>query len=192
MGTRRLPAFLIPVLMLAFFTASCSLLPYGLGPAYRDSRIVTDTSKRAQEQVMLGKYKQALEIYARAYDRYHHPGLRRGFARLGEQLHAASDKAYQGNNYTEAGSIARNLFESGITTRDFADSLSFDDNDLSARIIASSRALMELGLIRYREEKLDEAIATWKKALAFDMDNKNVKQAIDTATIQLQQLKHIK
>jgi tetratricopeptide (TPR) repeat protein len=192
MEARRLPAFFVPVLALAVFAASCSLFPYGIGPANRDTRIVTDTAKRAQEQLVLGKHKRALEIYAHAYDRHHQPELRQGFARLGEQLRAASDRAYQENNFAEAGSIARSLFESGITTRDFADKLSFDDDHLTARITASSRALMEIGLMRYREEKLDEAIAIWKKALAFDMDNKSVKQAIDTATIQLQQLKHIK
>ena len=51
---------------------------------------------------------------------------------------------------------------------------------------------MASGLRKYREEKLDEAIAIWKKALFFDPDNKNVKNAYETATAQLHQLKQLK
>lgn len=185
------------IALISFSTAilsipSCSMLPYGAGHAGRDGKIAADTAKRSQEQVSLGNYKKALDIYARAYDRHHSASLRQGFSRLGEQLSSASDKAYQEARYAEAGILARSLFESGITTRDFADRLSFDDDSLTTRISECSRSLMELGLIRYREEKLGEAISIWKKALAFDADNRNVKQAIDTATVQLNQLKHIK
>jgi tetratricopeptide (TPR) repeat protein len=179
-------------LLLLAALSSCSLFPYGIGSREYDNRIATDTAKQAQEQVALGKYQRALDIYSRAYDRHHLPGVKKGYARLGEQLHAASDKAFRDKNYSEAGIIARILFESGITTRDFAESLSFDDDTLSSQIKSCSKALMEIGLMRYREEKLDEAIAVWKKVLAFDMDNKNVRSAIDTATTQLHQLKHIK
>jgi len=188
----------VPLLVLMLSVSvlpSCALFTSGLKPAARDSRdnrMVNDTAKRAQEQIALGNYKQALEIYAHAYDRHHLAGHRQGFLRLGEQIRAVSDKAYQDARYAEAGVTARNLFESGITTRDFADKLSFDDDFLTARISACSRSLMELGLMRYREEKLDEAIAIWRRALDFDTGNKTVRQAIDTATAQLQQLKHIK
>lgn len=186
------PLLFLLLLVTALGQASCSLFPYGIAQAGRDDRIAADTSKQAQEQVLLGNYKRALELYARAYDRYHLPALRQGFSRLGEQLRAASDKAHQDARFAESGILARSLFESGITTRDFADRLTFDDDMLTARIAACSRSIMELGLMRYREEKLSEAIAIWKKALAFDADNRTVRQAIDTATIQLEQLKHIK
>ena len=92
----------------------------------------------------------------------------------------------------QAGTGYRILFDSGITTRDFAGTLSFNDAYLGGQIKACSRALMESGLMNYREEKLDEAIAIWKKALFFDPDNKNIKNACETATAQLQQLKQLK
>jgi len=171
--------------------SSCSFLSRGvLGD--RDARIASETAKQAQEQFVLGRYKKSLEIYSAAYDKYHEAGLRRGYAKLGEQTKVAADTWFQAGNFGEAGSAYRNLFESGITTRDFAQALSFDDNELMRKIKACSESLMEIGLMRYREEKLEEAIAVWKKALAFDADNRNVRNAIDTATVQLQQLKTLR
>jgi len=171
--------------------SSCSFLSRGV-LRERDAKIASETAKQAQEQFALGRYKKALEIYSAAYDKYHDAGLRRGYIRLGEQTKAAADTWFQAENFGEAGSAYRNLFESGITTRDFTQALSFDDNDLIKKIKVCSESLMEIGLMRYREQKLEEAIAVWKKALAFDADNRYVRNAIDTATLQLQQLKTLR
>ncbi len=179
-------------IVLAISASSCSIHFLGAGPSGRDTKLITDTSRQAHEQAALGKYRSALEIYSNAYDRYHLRELRQGYARMGELIVSAADTAYQKKDFAEAGSIYRTLFESGITTRDFAQSLTFDDEYLSKQIKACSKTLMEIGLMKYREEKLDEAIAIWKKILAFDLENKNVRSAIDTATVQLQQLKNLK
>ncbi len=186
-------AYRSTALLIAFVIvlSSCSYLPRG-GKEEQEARIVSEISKQAQEQFVLGRFKKAFEIYSAAYDKYHDAGLRRGYARLGEQTKAAADAWFQMGNFGEAGSAYRNLFESGITTRDFSQALSFDDDYLIRKIKACSESLMELGLMRYREQKLEEAIAVWKKALAFDTDNRTVKNAIDTATVQLQQLKTLR
>jgi tetratricopeptide (TPR) repeat protein len=177
---------------MALFGPSCSLLPGAAGPSTTETQIIADTARQTQEQMALGNYKRALEIYSLAHDKHRLPGLKQDHARLGEQIRAASDTAYQKGNFAEAGSAYRILFESGITTRDFADSLSFDDDYLRRQIEACSKALMEIGLVKYREEKLEEAIAIWKKILLFDAHNKNVKKAIDIATVQLQRIQNIK
>jgi tetratricopeptide (TPR) repeat protein len=182
-------ALLITVVMLL---SSCSFLSRAGLSGERDARIASETAKQAQEQFALGRYKKALDVYSAAYDKYHTADLRRGYARLGEQTKAAADAWFQAGNFGEAGSAYRNLFESGITTRDFAQALSFDDDVLIRIIKTCSKSLMEIGLMRYREAKLEEAIAIWKKALAFDADNRNVRNAIDTATVQLQQLKTLR
>ncbi len=180
-------------LLVAFVVllSSCSFLSRG-GLGEREAKVASETAKQAQEQFALGKYQKALETYSSAYDKYHDADLRRGYIRLGEQTKAAADAWFRAENFGEAGNAYRNLFESGITTRDFSQTLSFDDDDLIRKIKACSESLMEIGLMRYREQKLDEAIAVWKKALTFDADNKNIRNAIDTATVQLQQLKTLR
>jgi tetratricopeptide (TPR) repeat protein len=188
----NLTALICIVIVTAISASSCSVHFWGAGQPGRDTKLITETSRQAHEQAVLGKYRNALEIYSNAYDRYHLRGLRQGYTRMGEQVVLAADTAYQKQDFAEAGSIYRALFESGITTRDFAQSLTFDDDYLDKQIKACSKTLMEIGLMKYREEKLVEAIAVWKKILAFDLDNKNVRSAIDTATVQLQQLKNLK
>lgn len=157
-----------------------------------EARFITETAKHAQTQFVAGRFKRALELYSNAFEKNHHPGLRSGYARLGEQIKSNADTAYQTGNVAKAGISYSILLESGITTQDFAVTLSFDDNDLRKQIKDCSKVLMENGLKKYREEKLDEAIAIWKKALFFDPDNRNVKNAFETATAQLQKLKQLK
>jgi tetratricopeptide (TPR) repeat protein len=177
---------------LAMFMASCSVMSRSVAPSGPEVNIVAETNRLAQEQFALGKFRKGLDIYAQAYDTYHHKGLRRGYAKLGDQIRTAADAAYQKKSYSEAGSTYRVLFESGITTRDFAPMLTFDDDYLGTQIAACSRSLTETGFLKYREDKLEEAIAAWKQVIAFDANNKDVKSALDRATIQLQHLNSLK
>jgi tetratricopeptide (TPR) repeat protein len=182
---------------IALTVGACSLHSKGPGTGTEpetasEERFITETAKHAQAQFARGRFKRALELYSKAFEKHHHPGLRSGYARLGEQIKSAADTAYQTGNVAKAGSNYNILLESGITKQDFAETLSFDDNDLRKQIKDCSKALMENGLKKYREEKLDEAIAIWKKALFFDPDNRSVKNAFETASAQLQKLKQLK
>jgi tetratricopeptide (TPR) repeat protein len=177
---------------LVLFSSSCSFIQRVTEPAAHEKTIIDDTAKKAQAHISLGEYAKALELYSNAYDKYHYQGMRSGYARTGEQIRNAADAAYRKRDFAEAGNIYTILFENGITTRDFARSLSFDDDYLSSQIALSSKALLEAGLTKYREGKLEEAISVWKKALVFDQSNRDIKSAIDTATTQLQNLKNIK
>jgi tetratricopeptide (TPR) repeat protein len=182
---------LVALCLVVLAIAACTFHPTGPRTEHEE-RFISETAKQAQAQFALGRFKRALELYSSVFDKHHHPGLRRGYARLGEQIRSAADTAYQRGQIAEAGIDYSILFESGITTRNFAETLSFDDDYLIRQIKACSKALMESGLMKYREEKLDEAIAIWKKALCFDPDNRNIKNAFDTATVQLQKLKQLK
>ena len=187
---------LICVALVAFFSSCVSMHKEAdykkAEPAGTGSNSIDVTIRLAQEQIAHGEYKKALGIYSTAYDKYHQPILRYHYAGTGEQTRNAADAAYQRRAFADAGSLYLVLFESCITTRDFAWSLSFNDGYLSGQIKACSKALTEIGLVRYREEKLDEAISSWQKVLVFDRDNKGVIKAIQTATRQLQKLKNFK
>jgi len=202
---RSLRSIYFAFCFVALAAAACSLHSKGPIPATEpasepamepktasDAKFVTETAKNAQAQFAVGRFKRALELYANAFEKNHHPRLRNEYANLGEQIKNAADTAYRTGNVTKAGIDYGILIDSGITTQDFAEMLSFDENYLRKQIKACSKALMESGLRKYREEKLDEAIAIWKKALFFDPDNRSVKNAFETATAQLQKLKQLK
>ena len=163
-----------------------------MAPTGHDKKLVDDTARQAQAHIALAQYKKALALYASSYDKYHYPGMRGSYAGTGELIRNAADAAYQRRDFAEAGSTYHTLFESGITTRDFAHVLSFDDDYLNRQMKACSKGLLEAGLTKYREGKLEDAISVWKKALVLDHDNKDIKSMIETAATQLQNLKNIK
>ena len=144
------------------------------------------TIRQAEGFLKAGEYKKALDAYASVYDK--HPELRDKFISTGDKVRNIADAAFQEKKYPEAGLIYHMLLKSGITARDFAASLSFNPAYLNGRIEACSEALTEMGLVKYREEKLEEAIATWEKILPFYPDNKGVMKAVATATRQLNKL----
>ena len=171
---------------------SCSLKQRATGPVGQEHTVIEDTARQAQAHIARGNYKKALELFSNAYDKHHSPGMRSGFVRTAEQIRHTADAAYQRKDFGEAGNIYAALSEGGIAARDLAQSLSFNDDYVSTQLNLCSKALMENGLMKYREEKLDEAIAIWKKALLFDPENKGIKKAVETATMQLQNLKNLK
>ncbi len=151
-----------------------------------------DTVIQAQVDIAGGEYKKALELYANTYETKHTLEMRDNYSGTADQIMKAADAAFQRKDFAEAGNIYNTLIESGVLTRDFANSLSFNEDYLNGQKKACSKALLETGLTIYRGGKLEEAISIWKKALVFDRDNKDIKSAIETATTQFQNLKNIK
>jgi tetratricopeptide (TPR) repeat protein len=174
-NTRPLTSLLLCVVLTAF-TPSCSFLYRITAPAGHGKKLTEDTAK----------------LYAIHYDKYHYAEMRNLYAGTAEQIRNAADAAYQKKDFADAGAMYKTLFESGVTARDFSSSLAFDDEYLNRQMKACSKALLETGLTKYREGRLEDAISVWKKALVFDQDNKDIKSAIDTATTQLQNLKNLK
>jgi len=188
----RLLALTMFCACLIAFAPSCSPIRAITEPAGNGKKSVDDTIRQAQAEVAGGEYKKALELYSSAYEKNHAPEMRDNYSAAGEQIRKNADTAYQRKDFAEAGSIYNTLIESGISTRDFANSLSFNGDYLNGQKNACSKALLEAGLTIYRDGKLEDAISIWKKALVFDRDNKDIKSAIETATTQLQNLKNIK
>jgi tetratricopeptide (TPR) repeat protein len=148
---------------LAVLGSSCSTLPRISEPATAETQIIAETARQAQEEVALGKHKRALEIYSNAYDKNPQPGLKQVYSRLGEQIKTASDTAYQKGKFVEAGSDYRILLDSGIATRDFAGSLSFDNDYLRRQIEACSKALYGDRAHKIPGGKLDEVDSNLKR-----------------------------
>ncbi len=137
------------------------------------------------------EYSKALELYERLYDRCRDEEVRSGYRDTGIRIKKAADRAFQGRNYAKAGRLYGLLAASRITASDFTSALTFDGEYLKKQIMACSKSLTEAGLIRYREERLEEAITIWESVLAFDPENKAIQQAIETATRQRRALKKI-
>ena len=190
MAGLRAALFALHGLILIILISSCASIQRTTG---EESKAVDDAITKAQAHLMRGEYKKALEAYADTYgDHPRNAEVRGNYIRTGEQIKAAADAAFQKKEYAEAGSGFSILLKSAITEKNFARALSFDADYLGQRTKACSKGLLETGLVHYRQGKLDEAISLWKKAITFDPDNKEIKDAINTATVQLQNLKQIR
>ncbi len=77
-------------------------------------------------------------------------------------------------------------------SKDEAKMVSESSADVKRLINEGSKNLMEEGLSEYRDGNLGYAIKIWKKILVFNPGYKEAKKAIDTATIQLKNLKSLK
>lgn len=155
-------------------------------------RAIAETVKQAQAQVALGEYKKALALYAAADNKYgYDAALQQQYVRTGDRIRSTADTAFQQEVFSQAGGIYHILLESGITERNFQKSLSFDTAYLRSRIGSCSKALMELGLVKYREDDLDGASLIWNEVLTFDPGNKAVTKALQTTSKQRQMLKSI-
>lgn len=174
-------ALVCPLMLL--FLSSCALLN-------------TEYARRGevspeQTHIAAGEYKKALDLYAAKYS-IENPELRNEYLNSGIQVRNAADRAFGRGDFAKAGNIYHLLIKAGITEKDFSGSLPFDRGYLETQIKACSKNLTELGLTKYREQKLEEAISVWEKVLTFDRGNSSVITAIETANRQLQILKNIK
>jgi tetratricopeptide (TPR) repeat protein len=147
---------------------------------------------QADEYLVADQYKKALGVYAEAYARCNNEVILENYLRTGNQVRIVADDAYQKKNYLKAGRIYHILLDQRIAGQDSGKSLSFDDVYLKRMIKVCSKCLNEIGLIKYRSDRLDQAVSVWDQILTFDRDNKSIKKAIETANNQLKTIKMIR
>jgi tetratricopeptide (TPR) repeat protein len=186
----KFPLYLLLIIAMASIGSSCAHAPqHPAGKALRDgSRL-----NQAKAYLSSGNYKKALAIYAAACD--DHPDdddLLALYKDALESVKAEADKAYENRDYAKAGELYTMLAKSGFEKKHRRSKLSFDDHYLAMRIGACSKMLIELGIMKYREGDLQQAIAIWKDILVFKPSEQEARTAIDRATAQLQNLKQIK
>jgi tetratricopeptide (TPR) repeat protein len=168
--------------------ASCAALPKNAVPVPERS-VAEQSLSKANGHLEQGEYPEALALYASTYERNREREFLATYLQAGNRIKSAGDRAYQMRDFPRAGIIYSLLLESRICVDDLGKALSFDDVYLRKQISACSKALTEAGLKKYRQDKLEDAIALWEQVLAFDPDNTKVKNAVDTANRQLRKLK---
>jgi tetratricopeptide (TPR) repeat protein len=151
---------------------------------------VQNAISSAQHNVAIDDYQKALDILNNTYAKYRKNGaLRSGYIRIIEEIKNDAEASFKNKRFAVAGTVYNILLRDSFRITDIADAVSFDREFLKNRIKTCARILTQDGLIKYREGELDEAIAIWKRVLAFDRDNIEVKNAISTAQNQLRNLK---
>jgi hypothetical protein len=92
-------------------------------------------------------------------------------------------------DYALAGRIHALLLRNYASFEKFRPGVGFSRADLTKAIGVCRVKLTNSGLTEYRKGNLAKAIAVWESLLAFDPENTEVKKAVDTAKVQLQEIK---
>lgn len=190
MRTRKSFTYGIVLMAVVFLTASCASVPNS--KVRKNDRNAADLG-RARSAMASGAYKEAIDIYSAAYNR--NPGnedLLDTYTEALETVKVTADRAFENQDFAKAGELYSTLSHSGIGQKPLQGELSFDADYLDKRIRACAKMLIELGIVKYRAGDLEKAIAIWKKVLVFDPADQEARTAIETAKIQLQNLKQIK
>jgi tetratricopeptide (TPR) repeat protein len=180
------------LIVMAAIGSSCAHSPQHSVFFSEDLRSRSGLSQ-AKAYLSSGNYKKALDIYAAACDDHtDDDDMLDMCADVLESVKAEADKVYESHDYAKAGELYNMLLKSGFDKKHRRSKLSFDNHYLTMRIGACSKMLIELGIMKYREGDLQQAIAIWKNILVFKPSEQEAKTAIDRATAQLQNLKQIK
>jgi tetratricopeptide (TPR) repeat protein len=196
MRGRCLPIFLLPVI----FLSSCSPLhKHAGGIRHEDGQEAAhkaslQTRKRIEALIREENYSGALELI-RAEGKRDESDT--AYAEeFGESLNGLAEKAMQyfsEEDYESAGITLRLALDSYPPGARKPDSLRHSAEDLRALARVCAEKLKEAGLREYRDGNLGNAIALWRKILSFSNEGAStIKKMIETATLQLKNLKELK
>jgi len=151
---------------------------------------VNMSKRQARQYLIAGDFKKAIDSYKACYKEYpDDPVLLDNYINTIEDMKNLADRALSRENFVSAGKIYQALWKNYKYFKKFYKSLSFPEKYLDEGLKNCRSQLTKEGLEQYRKGKLADAISTWKGILIFDPNNQEIKKAIDTATVQLKNLK---
>lgn len=187
-GTIRQSSWILQVLGLLCLVQSCAGTHDGQSPnrPYQESPQAVGL---AREQIDLGQYQNAIDIYMTEYrSRPQDEVLVQEYVKGLEDIMAVAEKAFGEHDFASSGRIYKLLLEDYSYFKDFAEKLSFKSSDLDARLSHCRESLAAQGFQEYRQGNLSEAIAAWENLLTIDPDNAEIKGAVKTARLQQKNL----
>jgi tetratricopeptide (TPR) repeat protein len=149
------------------------------------------SERRARQALAAGDYLKTLDSYKDLpLEVLREERTSSGLKRIMEELKRLADTALARKDFVAAGKGYAALVE-GDPLAERA-GISFPSNKKAAEEgLKKCRAqLTKDGLDQYRKGRLKEAITIWRGLLEFDPDNAEIRKAAETASEQLEKLKH--
>ncbi len=158
-----------------------------------EKKIKTSKCLYTEEQVSLhlkaGEFRKAVDLCKEMYHKYPQDDIvRAGYVRTIESIKTSGDRAFTERDFALAGCVYEVVLRSISSMNHLNGSFSFSREGLAARIRNCRKILFENGLEQYRSGNLNQAISLWKSILAFDPENREIKRAVDMATLQYSNL----
>jgi tetratricopeptide (TPR) repeat protein len=108
-----------------------------------------------------------------------------------EHLRTSADREAEKEAFTASGRLYNVLLENYQSFQAFSKMLSFDQDYLKTKLSYCKTILSRKGFEAYRKGNVSEAIGYWQDYLSIDPSDKDIKKAVDTASVQQKNLKHL-
>jgi len=171
------------------FAARLTFKRADLEAALKECRIAAVDDPAAQA-VRAGNFAKAIDIFWAALKK--DPGdveLSAEYRAAINQIKAAGDKAFAGEDFAEAGRVHALLLRNSSSFAGLRLPVTFGQKNLEDVVAACRENLTITGLAEYRKGNLAKAVALWEGLLSFDPDNTEIKKAVETAKTQLDAIK---
>jgi len=144
---------------------------------------------QARQAMKAGNYGKALDTYQTALkDHLGDAVWSARYVAIIDEVKAAADKALGVNDFAQAGRVYVLLLKNFPSFGERQPAVAFGKTDLAEGVAVCRDGLTKAGLEEYRKGNLARAIAVWEDLLAFDPDNAEIKNAVDTARTQLNKI----
>ena len=158
----------------------------------KDARRAAEIRERVAQLVVNEKYADALSLIG---SEVKEGRKERTFGDLYvRSVNGLSNKAItlsDAGDYGPAGIAFRKVLDHMPTNGDLLSKIEYSSLEIISYMNVCSERLMEKGIMEYRKGNLGNAVSLWQDILKFDADHEETSKAIDTATIQLNNLKKI-
>lgn len=143
----------------------------------------------AKKHMEAGEYQKAIDIYSDECRKQPKDlPLMKEYAKSLEGIKSTADKALEKRDFASAGRMYYVLQNNYAKFNDVAQMLSFNSAYLNTKLSYCKKSLSMQGFQEYRKGNLTKAIGLWQSLLVIDPNNKDIKEAVRTATLQQKNL----
>jgi tetratricopeptide (TPR) repeat protein len=188
---KKIIVVLLPVLLVAAACAPPAAVPPSPVSAQAPS---VSAQERARQEIaahlLAGRHQEALQRIALERRRSGSERLlEKEQFRVLREVSSVGEKFFQAGEYERSGLALRLALDHYPPRSTVAEELGISRQELQDRLDLCAERLMAQGLTEYRAGNLPAAIAAWKQILAFHHSHEGAKNGIQTAEIQLQNLR---
>ncbi len=158
----------------------------------KDARRAAEIRERVAQLVINKKYADALSLIgSEVKDGRKELSFGDMYVRSVNGLSQEGIFLSSSGDYAMSGIAFRKVLEHMPTNGDLLSEIEYSSVEIISYMNVCSDRLMEKGIMEYRKGNLGNAVSLWQDILKFDADHEETSKAIDTATIQLNNLKKI-
>jgi tetratricopeptide (TPR) repeat protein len=148
---------------------------------------VSPLRRKVVSQLEKKNYRQAIELM----NGKNREGLEKEYILAVNGLLEAGNDAFSSGDYAAAARAFKGVLRAYPAEPSLRGRVSHDPKRIRALLEACVDRMMEQGLEEYRRGRLETAIQKWKALLAISPGHREAKKALDTATVQLQNMKNM-